>query len=262
MSPHRSRSLKKPSRWRGTILSVSLISATAIFWAAEGIFQSVVGADFFRVDQLQVVWHEETKQPARNYRLKPAHSIFTVDLKAVGRALAAAHPAAEIIAVRRVLPNRLTATLRAKKVLAQVRADRYYPVSAEGTVVAQGRSSPWPNLPILFLEEGKRPLPVGELLKGASFWRASELLVRVHRQGGVQGHRVNSVKSSDRLLTLLMDSGVEVRFNPDEVAVGWQRWMKLVGRRPQVLTEASYLDLRFEDPVIGQALRLKAKRRR
>lgn len=261
MSPRRDRPLrtKRSSHWPGTILSVSIASAAALFLAADGIVQSVVGASFFRVEEVQVVWPED---PPQRYRLKPPRSIFTVDLAAVSDALAKTHPSAEVTAVRRVLPNHLVATLRMKKVLAQVRAERYYPVSSEGAVLAQGRSAPFSNLPIIFLERIKGSLQVGGVLTGASFSRALELLAMIHRQGGIQGHRVNSVKSSDRELSLLMDSGVEVRFSPDDVEAGWQRWMRLVAHRPEVLAQARYLDLRFEDPVVGQAPGPKAKRRK
>lgn len=252
MPSRRDRPVKKESQWRGTVFSVSLASAAALFWAAEGIFQSFLKAAPFQVEQIQVVWPEEVNLPSRRYRLKPSASIFDVDLQAVGRALENLHPAAEVEAVRRVLPNRLVALLRLKKVLGQVRADQYYAVSAQGAVVAPGRPFPWPNLPVIFLDKVRGSLGVGSRFDSPAFWKASELLVMVHQQGGVRNHRVNSVKSNSQMLTLLLDSGLEIRFKPGDLEGGWQRLMKLAARKPEILTQARYLDLRFEDPVIGE----------
>ncbi|MBI3333635.1 MAG: hypothetical protein HYZ93_06050 [Candidatus Omnitrophica bacterium] len=239
------------------ILSVNLLSGVVILLAAHGIVRSVLSAPRFRVDQLEVSWGgagaAPSNVPAERYRLLPPRSIFQVDLAAVAGALQRRYPAAELEEVRRILPNRLVATLRPRRVVAQLRAaGRYYAVSQDGTVVAVGQPSPWPHLPILLLEDLKGPFRVGQTLDHPSFWGACELLAMIRRQGGVAGHALNSIRGQRQALTATLDSGLEIRFSADQMDAEWQRLMELIAQKGDLLGQARYLDVRFEDPVIGK----------
>jgi len=235
----------------GAIFSVSLVSGVALFLFAQSAVRDVLSAPCFQVREVEVIWPKELERPAERYRLAPPTSIFWVDLGLVGSALGMRYPVMEVDAVRRILPGRLVVHLRPRRVVAQLRADRYYPVSDEGTVVAQGQANPWPHLPMVSLGNLKGPFHVGDSIREPHFWRASEILAAVHASGGLAGHGVNHIKTKEGLLTLLLDSGVEIRFLADHVEQGWQRLAELLRQRPDLLEKARYLDLRFEDPVIG-----------
>lgn len=236
------------------MLSVSLASGVALLLAGHGILQPLFRAPRFLVSEVEVRWPEKFKLPLQRYRLLPATSIFQVDLEAVSQVLKRRYPAAEVEAVRRVLPNRLVATLVPKQVVAQIRApggDRYYPISEEGTVMAPAQSAPFSDLPILFLEGSRGPFQVGESLKDPDFVPASELLAAIRRQGGIVGHGASSIRVKNRTLSLFLDSGLEIRFAKDQLLVGWQRLGTLLNQRPDVLKRARYIDLRFDDPIIA-----------
>ena len=246
---------------RNTILSVSLVSGVALFLAAQGVAHSVIFAPIFQVKEMEVQWPQEMKRPIERYRLVPATSIFLLDLGNVSQVLGYRYPVAEVEAVRRILPNRIVATLRPRTVLAQVRADRYYPVADEGTIVAAGQPGPWPHLPIVTLDDVKGPFRVGDTIGRPSFWRISELLAAIRRQGGINGHGASHVKTRKGDLILLLDSGVEIRFDADHLESGWLHLMELAAQRGDVLDQARYLDFRFEDPVIGRDEKNAAHRR-
>jgi len=158
--------------------------------------------------------------------------------------------------VERVLPNRLRVTLRPRKVVGQVElGGSYYGVSDDGVVVAAAAPTARPDLPILRLEGVRRSLRVGSGLEVSSFWRAAELLATIHRGGGIAGHRVKTLRVSGEDLFLSLESGAEIRFAADRLAGGWQLLAGLLAHRPDLLRQALYLDLRFEDPVIGKRVR-------
>ncbi len=238
---------------RATALSVSLASGLFLFLGVQGAFDAFVSALSFQVQELQVSWPKELKRPLERYRLLSPTSIFRLDLKSVVQALEKRHPTAEVESIRRVFPNRVEAFLRPKPVVAQVRASqRYYPVTEEGTVLSVGQPNPWPHLSIIYLEGQQGSFRIGATLKYPGFYQASELLKAIHRQGGLAGHRVSSIRLKGRDLFLFLDSGLELRFNRDRLLAGWQQLGQLLGQKPRLLTEARYLDLRFEDPVIGR----------
>ena len=236
----------------GTILSVSLVSGIGLLLGLQGVVRALVFHPSFLVEEVEVQWKGEVVKPMPDrYRLKPTTSIFEINLEALRRALVQRHSTAEVEVVQRILPNRVVATLRLKRGVAQVKADRYYPISEEGTVLSPGQAAPWPHLPALFLEEVKGPFRVGTEIEHPNFQVICELLSVIRRQGGIGGHGVGSLRSKGKELTLFLDSGLEIRFANHRLGEDWGRLTELVAQRPTVLNEAQYLDLRFKDPVVG-----------
>lgn len=246
---------------RATIFSISLASGLFLFLTVQGLFHSFVSASSFQVEEMEASWPEPLKRPIERYRLLPTPSIFQVDLQSVAQALEKRHPTAEVERIQRILPNRVKAFLRPKPVVAQVRAgNRYYPITEGGTVLSIGQPQPWPHLPIFFLAEAQGSFRVGQTLRYPGFPQASELLKAVHRQGGIAGHSLSSLRLKGQEIVLFLDSGLEIRFNRDRLLDGWRQLGELLAQRREILQEARYLDLRFEDPVIGAPQKGKGRR--
>ncbi len=257
MTPSRERKSARQSNRRGMLLSVSLASGAALLLALQGMVNPIFSYNRFMVEEIDAQWPPEMKLPPERYRLNPPTSIFRVDLGMVSQALQKGHPGVAVEAVRRVLPNRLVAALRPFKIIAQVKTDRYYPVSEQRIVVGRGEPSPWPHLPILYPEGVRRSFRVGETCQYPGFWQTSELLATIHRQGGVAGHGVSSVRSTAEQIVLSLDTGLEIRFSCSRLWPGWQQLIELLAQKQGFLEAARYVDLRFEDPVIGGPLRKK-----
>ena len=127
---------------RGRIFSVSLLSGVAFLFAAQGAVSSLLSLRTFQVNEVEVIWPAQMHPPQR-YRLRPAASIFRLDLEAVRQALQKEQPTVEIQEVRKVFPNRLVALVRFRRKIAQVRIGKtYYPVSEDGVVTAGGGTAP------------------------------------------------------------------------------------------------------------------------
>ena len=250
MSP---KSEKENNKRLGAVFSVSLISGVALVLGVQALIRPVLSSPKFIVQQVEAVWPNENRRSVERYRLVKPMSIFDVDLEGIGRALQQQYPSAEVESVHRVLPNRVVATLKYKRAIVQVKTDRYYPISEEGIVMLQGQLGPWPDLPILYVDGFRAPLPVGALFEHPSLEWSSELLAAVRRQGGVAGHHPGSIRCKGEEITLYLDSGLEIRFVHSRFWPAWQQLIDLVAQRPEILQGAKYVDLRFEDPVIGNA---------
>ena len=244
--------VRKPSSWRGLFLSVSFLSSLGVLMVAQSAADQFLLHPAFLVREVEVRWLDGSRSRPARFRLNPPTSVFRVDLKALSNAFQRRYPAAEVENVERILPNRLRATLRARHLVGQVQAGRlYFPVSDDGVVTSAGSAGPRTGLPLLQLEGVRRSLRAGEALESPGFWKAAELLATLRRGGGVAGHRARSVRVSGQDLFLTLDSGAEVRFSVDRLPNGWQLLAGLLSQRPRGLQEANYIDLRFEDPVIG-----------
>ena len=242
---------RKENGRRGVLLSVSLLSGIGLLLAAQASVGALMNASYFTVDRLALIWPKEENHPPERYRLRPEVSIFQADLKKIAQVLAGMKPFEEVDAVRRVLPNRIVATMKTKRAVAQVKADRYYPVSDEGRLLLAGQPGPWPHLPILVLEGGPSRYRAGETIQHPGFGVAAELLERLRRQGSIAGHPVSHLRLRGQEAILVLGSGLEVRFSADRLEQGWLRWADLAAQRPELLDRAQYLDFRFGDPVIG-----------
>lgn len=242
-----------------TFFSVSIASGLFLFLATQALVRGVVGSPTFLVNDLETRWPTQAKVIPEHYRLIPPNSIFRLDLEAISRALEKRYPTARVVEVERILPNRVIAFLRPSHVVAQLKADRYYLLSEEGTILSLPRGSPWPHVPVFFLDGTQGPFPIGRCLTQPGFEAAVELLAEIHRRGGMGRYGVNSIRVRGDLAILRLGSGLEVRFSQDRLSEGLDQLAELIAQRPRLLEEARYIDLRFEDPVLTLEEKVKEK---
>jgi len=244
---------KKRTGRGALLLSVSFISGIALLIAAQGAVDEFLSHPAFLVREVEVQWPAGTPAHSPRFRLNPPTSVFRVDLKALATSFQRKFPSLEVENIRRLLPNRLVATMRQRKIVGQVKvAGAYAPVSDDGILVYPASAAPRPGLPVLILEGARGPLRVGRSMDSPSFWKASELMCTLQRDGGIAGHKVTEVRVEGDGLFVRLESGAEIRFAGNHLATGWQQLAGLVGRSPGLLNEARYVDLRFGDPVIGE----------
>ncbi len=251
----------KPAARGAIFFSVSLVSGLALFLMIQSGIQAVMISPRFYVNEVELHWSKKLNRPIERCRLKPGGSIFDLDLVAIEQAVQRMFPTAEVVAVRRLLPNRLVVEMNPRRVVAQLRADRYYPVSEQGVIVGEGKDAPWPHLPVLYLEEVKGRLQTGSAVSARNFDEICDLLLAVQRAGGILGRKASSVRTQKTDLVLYLDSGMEVRFNVDHLRRGWEQLTELMIQKKQMVAQAQYIDLRFEDPVISEGKEQNKKAR-
>lgn len=244
---------KSDGSHRGIFLSVSAVSAVGLMLAVQGMADAFLSQPVFLVREVEVVWPEGAASRPERFRLHPPTSVFRVDLESLGHAFQRRFPLSEVDRIERVLPNRLRATMKTRRVVAQVRADKkHYPISGEGMVVAAGRFAPWEGVPLVELEPAPRSIRAGARVGGPGFSSCVELLSAIRRDGGIAGHSVSGVRVSGAEIRVSLDTGVEIRFSGEQMWSEWQRLADLIGRKRGILEEAKYVDLRFEHPVIAE----------
>lgn len=238
-------------------MSVSFVSGLALLMAVQSAVDSFLSHPTFQVKEVEVRWPAPVRggEPAR-FRLQPPVSIFRVKLDDLSRAFRQRYPTAEVERVDRILPNRLVATLRPRQVVAQLfTGRRYVPVSEDGRVVGPSDGHPFTGLPVLILEKVGDSLHLGAHLDRFGFWKASDLLATIQRDRGIAGRKVARLSVRGPDLWVDLENGPQLRFSSDRLGDGWQRLWELLAQRRDLLDQVLYVDLRYENPVIGEKTR-------
>lgn len=197
--------------------------------------------------------------PRIGYRLpRPIH-ILTVNLRALADAISREHPQLARVIVRRELPGRLVAHVTLREAVAQLRGRQYYLVSADRMILAPGSSSAWGGLPVVLLGSRAHVYQPGQVCAAPELRQALAVLREVQRSKCLGARRVSAVRvaptstaSPDaRMVTLVLDSGLELRALPGDLAPQLTRLGDLMRGRGRELDQAQYVDLRFDDLVIG-----------
>ncbi|MFC1590859.1 cell division protein FtsQ/DivIB [Candidatus Omnitrophota bacterium] len=179
-------------------------------------------------------------------------NIFVIDLEDTERFLRASCADIGHAAVRKVLPDTLSVLITVREPVALVKGRKYIPVDRDGVLLMNIKTSGWKKLPVI---EGVR-LKARELKDKVCASRniksALSLIEAIHASGILTEHDVNRVNASDhRNLVFFMDDGIEIRIRAEDMA-GQLSMLKEILKDPKISPdEIRYIDLRFEDGVIG-----------
>ncbi len=180
-------------------------------------------------------------------------NIWTVDLEVLTSQLEARHPHLKRIRVLRRLPQTLVIEVLARRPIGQVKqaqasGAQWHPVDRDGVVLPGVGRTPSKDLVVLKGiggEEDRR--------------RAVRIAERLQRHPALIGHRVTSVdlQAPDRLIVVL-DEAMEIRFShEDQLAQQLNRLRIALNVIAQYSVDVSYIDVRFEEPVVGQRIAKK-----
>jgi cell division septal protein FtsQ len=208
-------------------------------------------ADAFRVVDVRMPQDSTLKlrQPLAG------QNIWDVPLGLVSQELHAQQPWLREVRVVRDLPNAIRITPVLRRPVAQVQLERWYPVDATGFVLPQPHpeaSREWVRV---------TGLGIGDVKPGRTSGNARlQLALRVREMIGRRpaslARRVTEIQVTDAAqIRLMLDDAIEVRCgNEAELGPALQRLqaaLKVIARQQ---LPAAYIDVRFNEPVIGPAL--------
>ena len=183
-------------------------------------------------------------------------NIFFIDLKEFKKKVEVSHTEFKDVIVRRVLPNKLIIEAELRKPIAQIRSDRYYFVDKEGAMLPDVKNFPDPDLPIISgigVNLAKvKPYNFTKLERDR-IGKALAIIKGMRDIEGLQALKLKSVDVTDpgNLSFFLERSNVEIK-------IGNSDFKKRLGVLATLLEQVGsdvdsfrYIDLRFEDPIIG-----------
>jgi len=197
--------------------------------------------------------------PRVGYRLHPPVHILQVDLPALALAIHREHPQLAHVVVRRELPSRLVAQVTLREPVGQLRGRQYYLMSADGTVLAPGASTAWEGLPVFLIGPRAAAYSPGQSCATPDVRQAVAVLEDVQRSGALGQHHVSVIRvapaslgpGDSTMITLVLENGLELRATPGDLALRLARLGVLMSGKGHEMDQAQYVDLRFDDLVIG-----------
>lgn len=265
----RARPRRASPRWLGAwaaqaapvVKGVGIMACLGLLVGA-GLLAFIQRSPYFWVSSIDIrlepgqAWLTD---PRIGYRMQPPIHLWQADLGALAAAIRREHPQFDRVIVRRELPNRLVASVALRQPVGQLRGRRFYLVAPDGMVLAPGSPTAWEGLPVLLLGSRTAAYQPGQSCAIPELRMAVAVLQEVQRSDALGRRRVSAVRMTPSVseaagvdvVTLVLDNGLELRATPGDLAPRLARLGELMHTRGHEMEQAQYVDLRFDDLVVG-----------
>ena len=185
--------------------------------------------------------------------LRRGENLVTLDLVNVQQVVKSKHPEFKEVRVRRVLPDRVEVVLRRRTPVAQVAFSRFMQIDRDLVVLPGSALAPFRNLTVL---EGAPTPPggmaVGAVLSDARTKKAVRLIEILRRSNLLKNHFLSKVDIRDpQNLSLFVDSDLEIKMGNSHFMERLELLDRTLKTLPLDRSKIRYIDLRFDDVVIG-----------
>lgn len=233
-----------------------VLSLTMLGMLFGGVVAYAVNSPTFELRSVKILnIGTLTPEQAFNFsELRPGENLIHLNLVNVQQVIKRNHPEFKEVHVRRVLPNRVEILLKRRTPVAQAAFSRYVQVDKDLVVLPGSSAIPFRNLTII---EGsplpKRGLFVGSTLSDPATQKALWLMEAVKRSGLLKKHMLTKIDIADaKNFSLIVDGVVEIKIGNSHFI----ERLKILGQTLRTLeldsAKIRYIDLRFDDVVVGQ----------
>jgi len=225
--------------------------ATVVLIAGVWMVGSYVQrADAFRVTQVIVPSESSLKVPSRVI----GTNLWELDVDAVARELKQEQPWWKDIRVIRTPPNAIRIEPIPRLPIAQVQIDRWHAVDENAFILpsASGQSTEG-LVRLIGISRGGGVLKVGKDNPDPRLHLALRILAAIRRTHAGIGKRLEGISVADpRQIHLLLQDGTEVRCGDEaELDAQLKRLQAVLRTIEKHPVAARYIDMRFQQPVVG-----------
>lgn len=238
-----------------------LISAFAFFFlltvAGLSIFtyQLLHKSDYFFIKACRIDWLSEplSREPYEKLCSTGAgENIFAFNIASATEEILAGHTELKSMRIAREFPDRLALKMGPRRPVAQVGEMSFFLVDDEGVILTELRDSISEDLPIISGAGWRLFHKIGQKENSLRMQRALALLESIGESDFLKRHTLTKVDVSDyRNISFFIEDGLEVK-------IGHSNFKERVGQLDKALDgmainrdEIKYIDLRFDDVVLG-----------
>ncbi|MBN1794670.1 MAG: cell division protein FtsQ/DivIB [Candidatus Omnitrophica bacterium] len=217
------------------------------------LYSAAREAPYFKVSSIIISEKNTDKTIELHGDIAEGECIFDVHLADVHRRIVQQFPEYKNIVVHRRLPHTIFVEATKRALFAQIKSGRYFPISREGLILPGASNLPLAGLPVIVDERRKiKDSQVGENIADDNIKAAFTLIEEIRGLDLPEEFEIYEIDVTDsRNIYLYQKGGIEIR-------VGFAPFT----RKLQLLEETfknfaidsskiKYIDLRFEDVVIG-----------
>lgn len=231
-----------------------VISLTVISVVFGAVVAHALGSPAFQLGEVRIL-NGGPMTPDQSFAfcdLRPGENLVSLDLVAVQQVIKRRHPEFKDVIVRRVLPNRVDVLLRRRTPAAQVFMGRYVQVDRDLVVLPGSSPSPFKNLVVVEGSLGRSSLGVGTILTDPNIRKAVKFVEVLQRTDIFKKHTLSRVSVADpNNLVFFVDQDIEIRMGRDHFI----ERLKILAQTVRTLeldrSRVQYIDLRFDDVVVG-----------
>lgn len=263
--PHKKKKEARP-RPRRNFKSIFKFIFWTILVAGIGVgvvvFQYMfVDSDLFHVTGLDVRFYDE-KNTLRKVNFSNIEdkdvlgaNIFLVDLNNFKEKIESSHPELRDIVVKRVLPNRLIVQARQRLAVAKVYGDRAYFIDKDGVFLPYANDTAGENIPLFLGIRGASPYK-NSMAQKEKIGKALLLIDALSESRKLSKRRIKKIDTADNrnISFFLSDKEaekVEIKIGDSEFNKRLDVLATVLEQLGQDIERVKYIDLRFEDPIIG-----------
>lgn len=248
--------LPKPIRIRNLIFLIALIGIIfSVFnWARSFVSTS----PYFKIEKVEIVLIGRVPLAADTVkRLLDIHkgrSIFDVDLKTTRDYILSNYPEVRRLVINRVFPNKLVLTIRPRKPVAQVSLPSgFCLIDAEAIVLPGIKGLAIEGLPVISGIDSRSILASsGMKYNYAGLKKALRFIEIIHQVKFSQDHEILMIDVSDeKNLSLYIEGGIEIKIGAEDFKNRLLMLIKTFETGRLNKSQIRYIDLRFDNVIIG-----------
>lgn len=236
-------------------LAVALIFILTIFILAKAFLYR---SDYFRLRTIEVrsATPEAGIAPSIKYdqllNYYKGKNVFTVNLKGIVKFFMDAYPDAKEIRALVVLPDKIVVSIRYRWPAAFLKGERNYIIDNEGYVLSGIYGN---SVKYLTVIEGVSTRPMersGRRFTSDNLKSALQLLSQIKKTRFLAKYGVTKIDAvSASNMSFYLAGGTEIRIGSENFKERLKVLEKTIKDPRLVLDKIAYIDLRFQDPVIG-----------
>jgi cell division septal protein FtsQ len=183
-------------------------------------------------------------------------SIFLVDLRRLKDEIELQHPEFKDIVIRRALPNRLVVQAKKRLPLAQIRADRVYLLDEEGVFLTDIKNFAADTTPMILgidIKASRLARPKLNPSQQQKADKALSLVTALSVNKKLARYRLKRIDVTDsRNISFFLDmANVELKIGDFDFANRLNMLATVLEQLDEDIDRVKYIDLRFEDPIVG-----------
>ena len=261
--PHKKKREAQPRakrNFKGVIKFIFWTLLVALIGAGIVTFQYMfVDSDSFSVKGLDIRFYDE-KNVLRRESFSDIEdkdvlgaNIFLVDLKGFKDRIESKHPELRDIVVRRALPNRLIVQARRRLPVAQVYGDRLYLIDKDGIFLTDAKNI-GEDMPLI---SGIRVSPSrGSSVQKEKINKALFLIYALSQNSKLTRFKIKTIDIADsRNISFFLNASdaekVEIKIGDGEFNKRLDVLAMVIEQLGRDIDRVKYIDLRFEDPIVG-----------
>lgn len=245
-------------KWIGSGLTRLAPALAGALLAGLGIrvcFGQIIFSDYFRVDHMEI-YRDNIPSILENIESYGIHSkslIHQINLGQLKQKILANHPEFRVVVVRRIFPNALKIEIESRRPVAQIFLKKYYLTDKDGRILPSSKNLPDPELPVINgLELEAADLKIGKEYQLDRLQKALAFIEAVETTRAIHLSEVTSIDVLDnKSLDFYLKSGIQVKIGKEMFSERLKVLSKTLEQLNVPQEQVRYIDLRFDDPVIG-----------